>query len=115
MVRQLSEKPEPAYPLWEGEDSVDPVPETVHANVRGVRVERTRAFGDVCLGLVLWRMLWLDQLLDRVLPKGGEQIPWPMVAVILSVGRFCEPASELHIAETWYRSTGLEDLLGVRW
>ena len=112
--RQLSEKPEPAYLLWERE-TVDPVPETVHVNVRGVRVERTRAFGDVYLGLVLWRMLWLDQLLDRVLPKGGEQISWPMVAVILSVGRFCEPASELHIAETWYRSTGLEDMLGVRW
>ena len=115
MVRQLSEKPEPAYPLWEGEDSVDPVPETVHVNVRGVRVEETRAIGDVYLGLVLWRMLGLDQLLDRVLPKGRELIPWPIVAVILSVARFCEPSSELHVAETWYLSTGLEDLLGVRW
>ena len=115
MVRQLSEKPEPAYPLWEGEDSVDPVPETVHVNVRGVRVEETRAIGDVYLGLVLWRMLGLDQLLDRVLPKGRELIPWPIVAAILSVARFCEPSSELHVAETWYLSTGLEDLLGVRW
>ena len=113
--RQLSEKPEPAYPLWEGEDSVDPVPETVHVNVRGVRVEGTRAIGDVYLGLVLWRRLGLDQLLDRVLPKGGEQISWPIVAAILSVARFCEPSSELHVAETWYLSTGLEDLLGVRW
>ena len=113
--RQLSEKPEPAYPLWECQDSVDPVPETVRVNVRGVRVEGTRAFGDVYLGLVLWRMLGLDQLLDRVLPKGGELIPWPIMAAILSVARFCEPSSELHIAETWYRSTGLEDLLGVRW
>ena len=25
----------------------------------------------------------------------------------------CEPASELHIAEDWYRRTALEDLLGV--
>ena len=85
----------------------------VRVNVRGVRVEGTRAFGDVCLGLVLWRMLGLDQLLDRVLPKAGELIPWPIVAAILSVARFCEPSSELHIAQTWDRSTCLEDLLGV--
>ena len=110
--RQLSDKPEPAYPLWE-QESIDPVPETVRVNVRGVRVEQTRAFGDVYLGLVLWRMLGLDQLLDRVLPKGREWIPWPMVAAILTLARFCEPSSELHVAQTWYRSTGLEDLLGV--
>ena len=111
--RQLSDKLEPAYPLWEQQESIDPVPETVRVNVRGVRVEGTRAFGDVCLGLVLWRMLGLDQLFDRVLPKAGELIPWPIVAAILSVARFCEPSSELHIAQTWYRSTCLEDLLGV--
>ena len=109
----LSDKPEPAYPLWERRESVDPVPQTVRVNVRGVRVEGTRAFGDVYLGLVLWRMLGLDQLLDRVLPKGRESIPWPIVAAIQAVARFCEPSSELHVAQTWYRSTGLEDLLGV--
>jgi len=29
------------------------------------------------------------------------------------LARFCEPSSELHIEETWYRRTALEDLLGV--
>jgi hypothetical protein len=29
------------------------------------------------------------------------------------VGRLCEPSSELHVAEGWYRTTALEDLLGV--
>jgi transposase len=29
------------------------------------------------------------------------------------IGRLCEPSSELHVAEQWYRSTALEDLLGV--
>ena len=111
--RKLSDKPEPAYPLWEHQESIDPVPETVRVNVRGVRVEGTRAFGDVYLALVLWRMLGLDQLLDRVLPKGRELIPWPIVAATLALARFCEPSSELHVAQTWYRSTGLEDLLGV--
>ena len=29
------------------------------------------------------------------------------------IARLCEPASELHIAEDWYRRTALDDLLGV--
>jgi transposase len=36
-----------------------------------------------------------------------------VVAAILSIARFCEPSSELHIADTWYRRTALEELLGV--
>jgi hypothetical protein len=35
------------------------------------------------------------------------------VAAILTIARFCEPASELHIEEKWYPKTTLEDLLGV--
>ena len=44
---------------------------------------------------------------------GREQIPWPTMAAILTIARLCEPSSELHIAEDWYRRTALEDLLGV--
>ena len=29
------------------------------------------------------------------------------------IARLCEPASELHIAEDWYRRTALDDLLGA--
>ena len=36
-----------------------------------------------------------------------------VVAAILTIARFCEPSSELHIEKTWYRGTALEDLLGV--
>jgi transposase len=32
---------------------------------------------------------------------------------ILVIARLCEPSSELHIAQAWYRQTALEDLLGV--
>ena len=35
------------------------------------------------------------------------------MAAVLVLARLCEPASELHIAEDWYRQTALEDLLGV--
>jgi transposase len=35
------------------------------------------------------------------------------MAAILVIARLCEPSSELHIAEDWYRRTALEDLIGV--
>jgi transposase len=35
------------------------------------------------------------------------------VAAILTVARFCQPQSELHIESTWYAQTALDDFLGV--
>jgi transposase len=35
------------------------------------------------------------------------------MAAVLVIARLCEPSSELHIAEGWYRHTALEDLLGL--
>ncbi len=78
-----------------------------------VRVERGRAFGGVWLAWTLWRALELDVFCERHLPKGKESVPWAQVASILVIARLCEPSSELHIAEDWYRRTALEDLLGV--
>jgi hypothetical protein len=43
-------------------------------------------------------------------PAGQEQIAWSKMAAILVAARFCEPSSELHIAEDWYRRTTLCDL-----
>jgi transposase len=87
--------------------------DTVLVELRGVRMERLRSFGDVWLALGLWRLLELDVLLDRLMPAGREDVPWPMVAAILTIARFCQPQSELHIETTWYRGTALDDLLGV--
>jgi transposase len=87
--------------------------EPVWVKLRGIRLERLRDFGAVWLAWGLWRLLGLDALLTRLMRDGREEVPWPMVAAILSVARFCEPSSELHIEETWYRRTALEDLLGV--
>jgi len=47
------------------------------------------------------------------MPRGREEVPWPTVAAILTIARLCEPSSEHHIEETWYRRTALDDLLGV--
>jgi transposase len=78
-----------------------------------VRVERGRAFGGVWLAWTLWQALRLDAFCEEHLPKGREEVPWAQVAAILVIARLCEPSSELHIAEDWYRRTALEDLLGV--
>jgi hypothetical protein len=32
---------------------------------------------------------------------------------VLVLARLCEPSRELHIAETWYRGTALEDLFAL--
>jgi transposase len=76
-----------------------------------VRVERGRSFGDVWLGWRLWQALRLDEWCEEHLPRGREQVPWSTMAAVLVIARLCEPSSELHIAEDWYRRKALEDLL----
>jgi len=73
-----------------------------------VRVERGRAFEDVWLGWTLWRALRLDELCTTLLPRGREAIPWAQMAAVSVIARVCAPASELHIAEDWYRTTALK-------
>lgn len=90
-----------------------PHAEAVPVRLNRVRLERGRTFGDVWLGWLLWRALHLDTTLERLLPAGREAVPWATMAAILVLARLCEPASELHVAETWYRQTALEDLVGV--
>jgi hypothetical protein len=87
--------------------------EAVKVRLRGVRLERMRDFGDVWLAWGLWRLLELDELLEREIEAGREEISWGTMAAILAIARFCEPASELHIEEKWYPRTALDELLGV--
>jgi transposase len=77
------------------------------------RVERLRRFGEVYLGLALWRRLKLDAFFDEAMTEGREEIDWGAMACILALARFCAPSSELQIADFWYEKTALEDLLGV--
>jgi transposase len=87
--------------------------EPVTVRLDQIRLERVRRFGDVWLAWRLWCALELDRFCDGQLAEGREQVPWPAIAAILVIARLCEPASELHIAEDWYRRTALDDLLGV--
>ena len=83
------------------------------ADWRGVRVERVRQFGEVYLGLALWRRLRLHELLRGLLPPGQEEVGWDLIACVLTLARFCAQKSELSVAERWYEDTALEDLLGI--
>jgi transposase len=87
--------------------------EPIALDLRGLRLERGRRFGDVWLAWRLWQALGLDQLLERLLPRGREEVPWATMVAVLVIARLCEPSSELHIAEDWFRRTALDDLLGV--
>ncbi len=113
-VARIARRPRPAQlDLFDDTDPSDPVPEKVEVLVREARVERTRDFGDLYLGLLLWQTLELDKLLDRKIERGRSLIPWPLMATVSTLARFCEPSSELHIADTWYLRTALDDLLGI--
>ena len=91
----------------------DDADETIPVRLTRIRLERGRTFGDVWLGWTLWRALRLDEVLARLLPEGREAVPWATMAAVLVLARLCEPSSELHIAEAWYRRTALEDLLAL--
>jgi transposase len=84
---------------------------TVPVRLKGIRIERSRRFGDVYLALALWRGMGLEQLCERLLASGKERVDWARMAAVLVTARFCEPSSELHIAEDWYRRTALSNLL----
>jgi transposase len=90
-----------------------PAAEPTPVRLDRVRLERARSFGAVWLGVQLWQALRFDHLCAELLPAGREAVPWADVLAILVIGRLCAPSSELHVAEDWYRSTALEDLLGV--
>jgi len=109
--RKLSGRRRPQPSLFEPPHYDDPADdEPVLVRLRGVRLERLRDFGDVWMAWGLWRLLGLDTLLEELAPSGREEVPWPVVAAILTMARFCEPQSELHIEST---RTALEDLLSV--
>jgi transposase len=106
LARRVIGAPEQAALFDDGSAHV-----TAPVRLKGVRVERSRRFGDVYLALALWRGTGLEELCERVLPVGKERIGWAKMAAVLVTARFCEPSSELHIAEDWYRRTALGDLL----
>ena len=96
----------------------DPVPlpddpDVVRIRLDSVTWTNPRRFGDLWLALWLWKFLHLDEIVERHVPQGKETIRPVDIVAIEVINRLCGPCSEFALAEHWYRSTALEDLLGV--
>ncbi len=87
--------------------------EWVEVDVKRVRIERSRAFGGAWVGLQVAERLGLPTYLREAVRTGCEEIPWPLMALVLVLGRLCHPGSELSLAEQGYERTALAELLGV--
>jgi transposase len=88
-------------------------PEWVEVNVRGVRTERVRDFGDIWLALQLIHRLGLYEFFKKVMPCGRAKVAWADLACVLAISRFCNPSSELYIAEHFYGHTAFLDIMGI--
>ena len=117
LLRGEAPAPRPRTPPLPGFESSGPddsvVPQWEQADLAGLRVERSRDFGESYLALSLWHRLGLDQLLAELLPEGRESVAWSHIAALLTVARFCGQPSELGVAEQWFDSTALGELLGL--
>jgi transposase len=85
----------------------------VEVDVKRVRIERSRAFGGAWVGRQVAERLGLPAFLREEVRTGCEEIPWPLMALVLVLGRLCHPGSELSLAEQGYERTALSALLGV--
>ena len=88
-------------------------PRWVEVDPSAVRVEQTREFGGPWLALQVINKLGLKKILDELMPAGREDVPWPVMALVLVICRLCDPSSELRIAEHLFERSALADLLGV--
>ncbi len=88
-------------------------PEWVAVDVKRVRVERSLMFGGAWLGHRILSKLGVVEFLQQSMARGREQISWPAMAMVLVLGRLCDPSSELPLAEQSYEASALSDLLGV--
>ena len=95
------------------DESREVQPRWVTVNASAVRVENCVQFGGPWLALELIKKIGLDDFLRKHLPKGGADVGWSSMALVLVICRLCKPSSELHIAEHFYRKSALAQLLGV--
>src|SRR5712692_8852330 len=72
-----------------------------------------RSFGDIWLARWLWHTLHLDQIVARHLPPGKRTARPADIVAIEVINRLCGPCSEFALAEHWYASTALPELLGI--
>src|SRR5215468_8878847 len=71
LAHRLIGAPEQAQLFRDGTEQL-----TVPVRLKGIRIERSRRFGDVYLALALWRGMGLDDVCEHLLPAGRERISW---------------------------------------
>src|SRR5260370_29150036 len=96
LARRLIGAPEEAPLFNDGSEQL-----TAPVRLKGVRVERSRQFGEVYLALALWRGVGLEQLCHQLLPSRQEPAAWAKMAAGLGTGRFCETCGRGSIAAGW--------------
>ncbi|MGH9507748.1 MAG: IS1634 family transposase, partial [Terriglobales bacterium] len=109
-VRQCAER---GGSGWRSELFETTEPEWVEVDLGRVAVERSREFGGPWLGLQIAAKLGLVEFLGAAIPSGREEVAWPMMGLVLALGRLCRPSSELHLAEHFYEASALAEVLGV--
>lgn len=87
--------------------------DVVRVRLRDVGWTNARRFGDVWLARWLWQHVGLDRIIARHVPQGKETIAPADIVAIEVINRLCQPCSEFALAEHWYASTALDDLLGI--
>jgi len=87
--------------------------EWIEVDVQRLRIERSRAFGGAWVGLQVAEKLGLPAFLREAVAQRCEEIPWPLMTLVLVLGCLCAPGSELSLAEQGYERTALPELLGV--
>jgi transposase len=98
-------------PALEGFEA--PKPRWVEVDWTRIHLERCKEFGGAWLGLEVARRLGLPELLDELVERGREEVPWSSMALVLVLARLLDPSSELRLAETVYERTAMSDLLGI--
>jgi transposase len=88
-------------------------PDVVRVKLGSAGWTNARSFGDIWLARWLWRYLKLDEIVERHVPVGKHTVRPADVVAIEVINRLCAPCSEFALAEHWYATTGLEDLLGI--
>ena len=74
-------------------------PQWVEVDLKRVHIDCARQFGGVWLGYELLQQLQRMQFLSEQLAIGREDIPWATMALVRVLARWCDPSSELHLAE----------------
>ena len=96
LARQLIGSPEQARLFDDGCRDV-----TVPVRLKGIRIERSRQFGDVYLALALWRGTGLAELCERLLPHvlacvnamPEEALDGELTELVRQVADYCRRAS----------------------